>query len=103
MTRLPVVFRPAAADDLEAIFHHVFDQSGDRGVARGYAARIGRRCAMIGDAPFAGIARPDLGDGIRLTVFERRAVILYRVHEDRVEITNIFGAGRDYETLLRGR
>lgn len=35
-----------------------------------------------------------------MAVFERRVVILYRVDEDTVWITNLFSGGRDYETLL---
>ncbi|WP_348649087.1 MULTISPECIES: type II toxin-antitoxin system RelE/ParE family toxin [Rhizobium] len=66
-----------------------------------YAKRIRDRCERIGDAPFGGAARPELGEGIRMAVFERSIVILYLVQGERVRITNIFSGGQDDETLLR--
>jgi toxin ParE1/3/4 len=36
-----------------------------------------------------------------MVAFERRAVILYRVEDEIVLITNVFSGGRDYEALLR--
>ncbi len=35
--------------------------------------------------------------------FERRAVILYRVNGDTVEVLNIFYRGRDYEAILSNK
>jgi toxin ParE1/3/4 len=58
------------------------------------------RCQRIGDVPFGGVARDDLGTGVRIVVFERRFVILYSVENDTVWITNIFSGGRDYDTLF---
>ncbi len=45
--------------------------------------------------------RDDLDEGLRITGFERRAVIAWKVEGDTVRITNIFYGGRDYEAVLR--
>lgn len=102
MKRYRVTFRKAAKTDLQAIFSFILEVSRSRRTAVGYIRRVRDRCARIGDAPFSGVARPDLDAGLRMAVFERRIVILYLVENDRVRITNIFFGAQDYEALLRG-
>jgi len=46
------------------------------------------------------MAREDLGPGIRQIGFERRASILFRVLENKVEIVCIAYAGRDIAKLF---
>ncbi|MBO9123171.1 MULTISPECIES: type II toxin-antitoxin system RelE/ParE family toxin [unclassified Rhizobium] len=96
-----VTFRGAAQRDLKSIFDYVLERSGSRQTAVLYLKRLRDRCSRIGDAPFGGVARPDLGANLRLAVFERSIVILYRVEAETILITNIFSGGRDYETLMR--
>ncbi len=98
-----VVFRQSARDDLGEIFRYIRNQGGSGAVAKAYLRRIRDRCETIRDAPMGGVAREDLGAGIRMAVFERRVVILYRVEADIVWITNIVSGGRDYETLFTDR
>ena len=57
------------------------------------------RCRKTGNAARGGRRRDDLVPGLRIVPFERTAVIAYVV-TDKVEITNIFYGGRDYESLL---
>lgn len=75
--------------------------SGSVDRAAGFTDRIVARCARIGDAYRGGVARDDLGPGIRLVPFEKTAVVLYRVEETAVSIVSIFYGGRDYDALLR--
>lgn len=96
-----VSFRRAARDDLKAVFDYVFERSGSRETAFQYTKRLRDRCDSIGHAPFGGVARPDLGDDLRMAVFEKSIVILYLVQGESVRITNIFSGGQDYETLMR--
>jgi toxin ParE1/3/4 len=44
-----------------------------------------------------------LAAGLRTVPFEKSAVIAYVVDGERVQITNIFYGGRDYEALYRGK
>jgi toxin ParE1/3/4 len=94
-------FRPAALADLEAIFHYVLRVSASPAAARRYAERIRARYQHIATVPLAGRPRDDLAPGLRSVAFERRAVILYSVIDETVEITNIFHGGRDYAALHR--
>jgi toxin ParE1/3/4 len=103
MKRYSVAFRGAAQTDLRSIFNYVLDRSKSRETAISYIRRIRERCEKIGDAPFGGVARPDIGANLRMAVFERSVVILYIVEGDQVRITNIISGGRDYETLLRSQ
>ncbi|MGE6743382.1 type II toxin-antitoxin system RelE/ParE family toxin [Allorhizobium pseudoryzae] len=99
--RLPVTFREDALADLQAIYLIVLERSGNEAVAGGFVQRIMARCRKIGDAPKGGRRRDDLFSGLRTVPFERRAVIAYLVRDHRIEITNIFYGGQDYEALYR--
>lgn len=94
-------YRPAAITDLEDIFRSVLRVSASPVVARRYVERIRARCRLIPTLPLAGRPRDDLAPGLRSVAFERRAVIVYRVIGETVEITNIFHGGRDYAALYR--
>jgi toxin ParE1/3/4 len=66
MRRLPVEYRRSAVDDLLDITAHILDQSQNIISTESYANRIWARCGKIGDAPLGGVAREDLGPGIRM-------------------------------------
>lgn len=103
MKRLVVKYRPQADADLLDIAAYVLDSSQNSVTARSYTDRLHARCERIGNAPLGGVARKDLGDGIRMAVFERRVIILYRVESDNVWIINVISGGRDYQTLFDRR
>ena len=100
MQRAEVIFRPAAIADLQDIYRYIAGSSQSHEVARRFVDRIMQRCRKIGDAPAGGRPRDDLVPGLRTVPFERSAVVAYRFDE-KVEITNIFYGGRDYEALYR--
>ena len=101
MPRYELRFRPAALADLEDIFRSVLRVSASPVVARRYVARIRVRCGRIAILPHGGRQREDLAPGLRSVPFERRAVIVYGVLGQTVEITNVFHGGRDYAALYR--
>lgn len=101
MARHELRFRPAALADLEDIFRYVLRVSASPVVARRYVERLRARCGHIATLPLAGRPRDDLAPGLRSVAFERRVVIVYRVHNEAVEITNIFHGARDYAALYR--
>lgn len=103
MQEVEVVYRPEAIDDLESIYRFILELSQDASVAHAYTLRIRERCRRIGVVPRGGTPRDDLAAGIRTVAFERRAVIAYRTSGERVEITNIFYGGRDFEAIYRDR
>ncbi|TDK36939.1 type II toxin-antitoxin system RelE/ParE family toxin [Rhizobium deserti] len=103
MERLLVEYRPDAVTDIEAIFLYVLEASGNFGTARDYTDRIYERCESIGNVPKGGTPRPDLGEGIRVVPFERRAVILYRLNGEAIEIINVFYRGRDYAAIFENK
>ncbi|MGF9562214.1 type II toxin-antitoxin system RelE/ParE family toxin [Neorhizobium sp. JUb45] len=103
MKRLPIQYRPTAKDDIEAVFIYVLETSQRFSIAQRLVDRLMARCESIGNAPLGGVARPDLGNGIRMVPFENRAVILYRVVEETVEITNVFFKGRDYRAIITNK
>lgn len=100
--RLEVVFRRDAADDLDAIYRWIYEASLDPVTAERYVGRIVAYCEKIGGMARGGRPRDDLLPGLRTFPFEGRAVIAYLIVGDRVEITNVFHGGRDYEALYRG-
>jgi toxin ParE1/3/4 len=103
MRRFAVEYRQEASADIEGIFDYVLERSADLITAIRYTDRVYARCESIGDAPFGGVSRPDLGQGIRMVPFERAAVILYVVEEETIHIVNVFAGGRDFEAIIRDR
>ncbi|MGY5779499.1 type II toxin-antitoxin system RelE/ParE family toxin [Rhizobium sp. LEGMi135b] len=87
-------------ENLLEVAAYVFELSQNINTTEGYVGRIYARCEKIGDAPFGGVARDDLGPGIRMAVFEKSVVILYTIIENAVWITNIFFGSRDYAALV---
>ncbi len=103
MKTIPVEYRPEALSDIESIFRFVVEKSCDVVTAMRFTDRIFARCEKIGNVPHGGVTRDDLGTGIQLIPFEKTAVILYKVEEDVVWITNIFYGGRDYDVLMNAQ
>lgn len=94
MKRLEVRISATATSDLDAIGLHVFKRTLNAGLARAYTGRIRNACERIGDAPYGGAPRDDIGAGIRSWAFERRAVILYRVTSKGVSVVRVIHRGR---------
>lgn len=103
MKPIPVIYRPEALDDIDAIFLYVLEASQHFLTARKFSDRLVERCEKIGNAPFGGATRSDLGPDLRIVPFEDKAVILYRVLENAVEVTNIFYRGRDYDAIMANK
>lgn len=101
MKRLPIALTEEAIADIDFIAACVADSSASLSTAQSYVDRIYARCHKIGDVPRGGRPRDDLMRGLRTVPFERSAIICYLVEESRVLITNVFHAGRDFESLLR--
>lgn len=97
-----LLLRPTAEADLEEIYHYIAERSGSPDTAIGYIRRIREWCEHLLTFPNAGRARDDLRPGVRVTAFERRVVIVYRVlPSDDVEIGRAFYGGRNYEAIMR--
>ena len=99
--RFDLRYRPAAFFDLEDIFRGVVRVSASPVTAQRYVARIRQRCRRITLLAARRAPARDLAPGLRSVPSERRAVIIYRVSGETVEITNIFHGGRDYAALDR--
>jgi toxin ParE1/3/4 len=95
-----VVLRPQAEEDLESIYRYIAKDSPGRAIS--YIRRLRQRCDSLAHFPERGRPRDDLVPGLRVLVFERSAVIAYRIEGNSVRIVDIFYRGRDYETILRG-
>lgn len=95
-----VVFRPAAEQDLAALYAYIRDARADPVVAIGYIRRIRAFCEGLEPFPERGTPRDDIRPGLRLAHFERRVVVAFTVTPELVRIGRIFYGGRDYEALL---
>ena len=95
-----IVFRPAAEDDLNALFEYLAHETTPRAAGE-YTRRVHAACMALEMFPNRGAPRDDLGLGVRLLGFERRVAIAYEVGEAEVEILGLFFGGRDFETVLR--
>jgi toxin ParE1/3/4 len=88
-----VLFRPAAAEDLEALYDHIAKDSPANAIA--YVRRLRAYCEKLDLFPQRGTVRQSLPPGLRIVGFERRAIIAYRVEGETVVILRILYGGRD--------
>ena len=100
MKILPVHWSDAAERDVNDLADHIAEVTGSFDIAVAYSRRIQARCDKIGLVPLGGTLRDELLPGLRSIPFERSALILYRIADDGVWITNIFRRGRDIEALF---
>ncbi len=99
--RLEVRYRDEARTDLDEIFWHIALHGNGPRAALDFVRRLDERCQRIADAPRSGRPRDDLAAGLRTLAFERSALICYRIADDGIWVTNIFGRGRDFDAVLR--
>ncbi len=95
---LSVRFHPAARVQLFDLYEYIAAETG-RDRAGRFIDRIEAICLSLGNFPEMGRKAEDLGSGFRLHPFERRAVIIYRVTPEAVEILGIYYGGRDLAAL----
>jgi len=94
----PVAFSPTAEKQLEELERYLADRFFPKNAER-YITRITKACLNLGLAPHRGTSREDLGPGVRVTGFERRVSIYFKVQPDRVTIVGIFYAGQPPRNL----
>jgi toxin ParE1/3/4 len=99
--RFKVAFRPEAEADLTALHDYIVEHSGATRAA-GFVDRIETACRNLETFPQRGAPRDDLAPGIRMLVIDGRAMVAYRVEENRVRIVRVFYAGRDFANELFG-
>jgi len=90
-----------ARADLFAILDGVIEGTGSFDLGERLIGELEAYCLQLGQHPFMGRPREDLGSGIRLITRNRRATIIYRVEDTRVFVQRIFYGGQNYEAALR--
>ncbi len=103
MTAFNIRIRQDAFEDISEIYLWVAQESGSKLLAEKFTDRIFNRIDDLEDFPMIGVARPDLGDGLRHLVFEGKALIIYRVMGQDVHVTNVLYRGRDTVDFVEGK
>lgn len=103
MTAFNIRIRQDAFEDIREIYLWVAQQSGSKLLAEKFTDRIFIRIDDLVDFPMIGVARPDLGDGLRHLVFEGKVLIIYRVMGQDVHVTNVLYRGRDTVDFVEGK
>ena len=96
-----VVYRPQAVRDLNSIADYIALDSRQRAIA--FTKEIRQFCRNLRFFPLKGRPRDEIEPGLRTLSYRGRVIVAYRVDGNRVLISNIFYAGRDYEAILRSR
>jgi len=94
-----VFFRPRARKDLIALYRYIAKRSGLR-IAGGYIFRIEKLCLSLASLPERGTAISGRAPSLRTMGFERRATILFKVGNERVEILRILYGGQNLEPVI---
>lgn len=85
-----------ATADIVSIFDYLAERIGHER-AEAYVGRIETFCRSLGLFSERGRARDELAPGLRSTVFESRAVVVYRVDGQTVRIVRIIHGGQHYD------
>lgn len=94
-----VSLNPQATDDLRELADWTTDRAGPD-TADAYLQRVAAKCDALADYPRRGRPRTELADTLHSIPFEGRLTILYRVHEDDVEIMRVVNGARDLSKLI---
>ena len=70
-------------------------------VAMGYSDRIVSYCESLSTFPQRGNQRDDIRPCLRITHYQKGAVIAFAVTAEDVFILGVFYGGQDYETMLQ--
>jgi toxin ParE1/3/4 len=95
-----VVYLDDARRDLQALYDYIAAESGSV-IARNYIRRIQDACERLGLFSERGTPRSDVRPGLRKIGFERRAIIVFQVLPDTVEIVRVAYGGQDWVKVLR--
>src|SRR5215210_7465211 len=96
-----VVFRPQAIRDLNAIADYIALDSRQSAIR--FAKELRQFCRNLRFFPLRGRPRDQIEPGLRTLSYRGRVTVAYWVDGNRVLISDIFYAGRDYEAILRSR
>lgn len=99
MKEFEVFFRPRARKDLIALYRYIAKHSSLR-IAGSYILRIETHCLSRASFPERGTAIPGRVPSLRTMGFERRATILFKVEEERIEVLRILYGGQNLEPVL---
>ncbi|MCQ1569737.1 type II toxin-antitoxin system RelE/ParE family toxin [Neorhizobium galegae] len=91
--RYRVVFDPAADADLAELYDYIAPKAG-RAIARRYINQLVGHCAAFETFPTRGTRHDELGSGIRIVGFKRKASIVFRIDADVVTIMRILNRGK---------
>ncbi|WJR67731.1 type II toxin-antitoxin system RelE/ParE family toxin [Neorhizobium sp. CSC1952] len=91
--RYTVVFDPAADLDLAELYDYLAPRAG-RSVARRYIGQLVDYCTAFETFPARGTRHDDIGAGIRIVGFKRKASIVFRIDDDLVVIMRILHRGK---------
>jgi len=88
-----VLFMPRAERQISRLKSYLAERFYPLNAIR-YIERLIDHCQSLGDAPYRGTQRPDLGHDVRMIGFERTVSIYFRVTGQRVLILGISYRGR---------
>jgi plasmid stabilization system protein ParE len=91
-----VVFSPEQRDNFGSS-RNIWRNAFLRQNAERYIRRLTEACVSLGDAPYQGTTRDDLAPGIRMTGFERRLSIYFKVVNGRASILGVFYGGQTFD------
>ena len=92
-------FTPRAEIDLEEIGDYIALDNPKRALT--FIQEIRQHCERIGDRPMGYVARPDLGDTIRICA-HGNYLIVFEPHEDGALILRVLHGARNLPAILGG-
>jgi toxin ParE1/3/4 len=94
-----VTIRLEAEQDLADIYDYIAERNPI--AAMRFVDGIRELAMSLVEMPRRGKPLRDFGPDTRMLVFRGRAIVVYRVLGETVDVTRVFYGGRDYQSILR--
>jgi toxin ParE1/3/4 len=88
-----------AREELKGVGRYIGRQQHRPAIAAKIVREIRDHCEYLASSPYAGTARPDLGENIRVTSY-KRWVIIFRPAADSIDVLRIVDGRRDWPNLF---
>jgi len=96
VTSHKIIFQPEAIIQLQGLQDFIAANASPAIAAR-YVAAIFDQCEALRDFPHRGTQRDDVRLGLRTLSHRGRALIVFTVGTDRVDILGVFYGGQNWE------
>lgn len=96
-----LIFDDKAEADLDGIYDHIGVENQSPAAADAFIDAIRRACEPYARQPLMGELREELGPDIRSFTHTRNYIVIYRPHDDGIDVLRVIHSARNWERVFR--